>query len=124
MLGSLHGNKPTTFQLVSSYGVGLGAALLVLVSLEFSWKTALLAFLALDWVGGIVANSAETVRDWWRERPEMSRAFIAVHLIELPIVFWLSGGGVTFALFGLVLAAKLSIFLLGQPSLSVRTDDP
>ena len=113
VLRSIHGNKPTGFQLCATYGVGVAAAALTLAALGFSWKTALLAFLAFDWVGGIVANSADTVRAWWRNRPRMKKAFIIIHLIELPLVFWLAGGGVAFYVLALMLAVKLSVFMLG-----------
>ena len=114
IFGLLHGNRATPFQLAASYGVGLGAAALVILVLGLSWKTALLGLVAVDWVGGIVANAAEPVRAWWRDRPRWRAAFIAVHIVELPIVFWLSGGGIVFALFALILATKLSVFLLGS----------
>ena len=113
-LSFIHGNKPSGFQLFATYGVGVAAAALTLATLGFNWKTALLAFLAFDWVGGIVANSAETVRAWWRERPRMKTAFIVIHLIELPLVFWLAGGGVAFYTLALMLAIKLSVFVLGS----------
>ena len=78
-----------------------------------TWQTLLLAVLAVDWCGGVVANSAETVRAWWRERPRLSKAFVVVHLLELPLVYWLAGGGLVFYVFALVLAMKLGVFLLG-----------
>ena len=113
MLAALHGINPTRFQLVSSYAVGLASAALTLVALGFAWKTALLALLVLDWTAGVVANSAEPVRAWWAERPRLRGAFIVVHLLELPVVFWLTDGGAAFAVLALVLAAKLSVFVLG-----------
>ena len=112
-LRSLHGNEPTGFQLFATYGVGAAAAALTLAALDFNWKTALLAFLAFDWVGGVVANAAETVREWWRDRPRLKTAFIVVHLIELPLAYWLAGGGVVFYVLGLALAVKLSVFIVG-----------
>ena len=92
MLASLHGLNPTPFQLIGSYGIGVASAAFTLIALGVDWETLLLAFLVLDWTTGVVANSAETARAWWRERPRFRIAFIAVHLLELPLVFWLSGG--------------------------------
>ena len=112
-LGSMHGNTPTGFQLAATYAVGIGAAVLALATLGLTWKTVLLAILAFDWAGGVVANSADPVRAWWRDRPRMQAAFIIVHLIELPLVFWLTDGGAAFYVLALVLAAKLSVFVLG-----------
>ena len=116
MLASLHRLNPTPFQLVSSYGVGVTSAAFTLIAIGIDSKTVLLAFLVLDWTAVVVANSAETVRAWWREQPRFRIAFIAVHLLELPLVFWLSGGGEVFVILTLVLSAKLSVFLLGAPS--------
>lgn len=116
MLASLHGLKPTLFQLMSSYGVGIASAAFTLIALGIDWKTLLLALLVLDWTAGVVANSAETVRAWWQARPHLRIAFLVVHILELPLMFWLSGGGEIFVILTLVLAAKLSVFLLGAPS--------
>ncbi|MEM9781006.1 MAG: hypothetical protein AAF899_00880 [Pseudomonadota bacterium] len=116
MLAALHGHNPTPFQLVSSYALGAASAALTLVVLGIDGKTALLALLVLDWTAGVVANSAEAVRAWWRRRPHLRVPFIVVHFVELPLVFWLTGGGEVFAILLLVLAAKLSVFMLGAPS--------
>ena len=124
MLAPLHGLNPTLFQLVSSYAVGVASAALTLIALGVDWKKALLAFLVLDWTAGVVANSAEPVRAWWRERPRLRAAFIGVHFLELPFVFWLAGGGEAFAILVLVLAAKLSVFVLGaRPDMLRRAAD-
>lgn len=113
MLAPLHGPNPTPFQIVSSYTVGVASAAFTLIALGIDWRTALLALLVLDWTAGVVANSAEPVRSWWRARAHLRIAFVIVHLLQLPLLLWLTGGGIVFAILTLVLAAKLSIFVLG-----------
>ena len=113
-LDALHGNRPAVFQLVATYGVGFAAAALVLTTQGFGWRSWLLALVAADWCGGVVANAAAPVRAWWTARPRMKTGFVLVHLAELPLIYWLSGGGVAFYILAVVLAAKLSVFMLGQ----------
>ncbi len=111
---AFHGDHPGPFQLIATYAIGLAAAGLTLLSLDITWKTVILAVLVFDWVGGIVANAAETVRTWWRARPKARTAFLLIHLLEVPLLWWLTGGGLAFYILVLVLAAKLSIFVLGE----------
>lgn len=121
-LDPIQGKSPSLLQLFTSYGIGLGAAALVLTQLDFTWKTALLAALAFDWCGGLVANAAPPVRGWWRTRPGLSRAFLPFHLMELPVIYWLTGGGTVFYCFCLVMAAKLAIFELGKERYEMPRD--
>ncbi|MGJ3231583.1 MAG: hypothetical protein ACFE0P_07280 [Oceanicaulis sp.] len=119
MLGAVMGERPTRFQVLSSVIVGSAAALLTVIVFGWSWKAALLALLAFDWAGGVVANAAEPVRAWWRPRPRLRAVFFAVHAVEAPLVYALTGGGAAFAVFAILLAAKLSVFVLGVERPSV-----
>lgn len=116
MLEELHGRTPTRLQLVSTWGVAAAAFVFTLYALGTDWRSILLAVIAADWCGGIIANAAESTRVWWRRRAMGRRIFIAVHLIEIPIVLWLAEGGLAFWVLMLVLAAKLSVFMLGRES--------
>ena len=113
ILDPWHGRDPSALQLVATHGVGLASAALVISALGADWRSFVLALAAYDWCGGVVANAAEPVRAWWRTRPGMHRGFIVVHLVELPIVYWLSGGGLIFYVLAIVLAMTLAVFSFG-----------
>lgn len=114
MLNAILGQRPSPFLVISSVGMFIAAAVLTIVTLGTGWKTLILAFIAGDWAAGVIANSAESTRVWWRDRLPKRRTFIIVHLLEVPLVWWLTGGGTVFALFGFVLIAKLAVFILGR----------
>lgn len=114
MLNAILGQKPSPFLVISSVGMFIAAVVLTIMTLGTGWKALILAFIAGDWAAGIIANSAESTRVWWRDRLPKRRTFIIVHLLELPLVWWLTGGGIGFVLFGFVLAAKLAVFILGR----------
>ncbi len=113
LVEALHGSRPTVFQLTATYAVFVGAMAVVLAGKGVSVASILLALVAGDWAGGVVANAAPSTRAWWRARREWRAAYYAVHLFELPVVWLLTGGGAAFALMALVLTMKLSIFALG-----------
>ena len=117
---ALHGYHPTVLQLIATYGLAIGAAGLTISYLGVEWRAWIIALLAADWVGGTIANSAETVRSWWRARPRLSVGFVAIHIIEWLLLWWLTSGGLMFGLLSLALLAKLSVFMLGQSYFSRR----
>ncbi len=101
------------------------AFVFTLYALGTGWRSVVLAVVAADWCGGIIANAAESTRAWWRRRTTGRRIFIAVHLIEIPIVWWLADGSLAFWVLMLVLAAKLSVFMLGrEPRRDDKQDQP
>ena len=115
MLEELQGRTPTRFQLIATYGLFAATVALTVLHYGTGWKVLLLALIAGDWAAGIVANSALSTRAWWRDRLLARRVFYALHLAEIPLVWWLCEGDVQ--LFGtlmLVLCAKLSVFTLGR----------
>ncbi|MEO1014758.1 MAG: hypothetical protein AAFX08_06160 [Pseudomonadota bacterium] len=112
LMEALHGTRPTSFQLTATYAVFIGAMAIVFAGQGVSPKSILLALVAGDWAGGVVANAAPSTRAWWRERRDLRLPFYLVHLLELPIVWLLTGGGLAFALMALVLTMKLSVFAL------------
>lgn len=114
MFDVILGKRPSPFLIISSVGMFIAAAVLTIVTLGTGWKVLVLAFVAGDWAAGVIANSAESTRAWWRDRLPKRRNFIIVHLLELPLVWWLTGGGTVFALFVFVLIAKLAVFILGR----------
>lgn len=113
-LEPFQGENPSYPQLIATYGIGFMAATLTLNYLGLGWESAILAFIVFDWVGGVVANAAEPVRKWWRTRPHLKAKFFIVHVLEIPLVYLLTGGEILFYILLIVLAAKLSIFEIGQ----------
>ena len=113
MLASLQGESPTRVQVIGTWTVFFGAAGLVLMSGSIDWKLLLVAFIAGDWAGGVVANAAESTRDWWRDKTRARQIFHIAHVAEVPLVWWLTGGGWVFYVLMVVLIAKLAIFEMG-----------
>ena len=114
VLEPIHGKNPTKTQLITTYGLFVTAAILTIYLLDRNWRTFVLAFVAGDWAGGIAANASASVRNWWQKRPKLSKLFWLVHIVEIPLVWWLAEGTAIFSVFFLIWAAKLSVFELGQ----------
>ena len=115
MLEEIQGRTPSRLQLVLTYTMFVVATGLVLLHAGGGWKDILLALIAGDWAAGVVANAAQSTRVWWRDRLRARRIFLALHFLEIPLVWWLCGNdNVLFVTLMLVLFAKLSIFMLGR----------
>ncbi|GAB3264498.1 hypothetical protein GCM10027347_31600 [Larkinella harenae] len=90
-LHKLHGEKTTLPVLTLTY---LAALLLAFVTVSdysaWSWKTALLALLAFDIGGGVVANLSEGTSAYYRTHPNRRWAFVGIHSLQpalLTLVF-------------------------------------
>lgn len=115
MLAEIQGHNPTRLQLTTTYGLFVGTTVLIILWYGMDWKSLILAVIAGDWAAGIVANSARSTRDWWRDRLTARRVFLVIHLLEVPLVWWLcAGDSQLFGILMLTLFAKLSVFLLGR----------
>ena len=111
----LHGKYPQTAILMLIYGVGCIAGLFVWFIGPGDWNGLILAFLALDWTAGIVANAAQSTRAYYAELPlSISALFLAVHIAEMPLLWWLAGGTNLWGWMQLLLAIKLAVFVGGQ----------
>jgi hypothetical protein len=95
-LRELHGESSSRGELVLVYGGGLILAALALrlgrlelAGLE-AWKIAIVALLALDISGGVLANLTPGTRSYWGGRGLPARAgFIALHALH-PFLLWLA----------------------------------
>ncbi len=78
------------------------------------WQDWVLLLAAFDIFGGIVSNaSASTRAHHAASAPGARRAFLLIHLAEVPIIWWLAAGGPVFWLLLAGMAAKLTIYALG-----------
>ncbi|MDF0601075.1 hypothetical protein P1J78_10065 [Psychromarinibacter sp. C21-152] len=116
LLAPLHGHHSTPLQRAATDGVAGAAAALALFRLPPGWTGWLLAPIAADWAGGSPANAARSTRRWRASRPRLRRGFHALHVAEIPVVWWLSPRPLVFQLLSLTLAAKLTVFELGTRS--------
>lgn len=110
----VHGRTPTVFQVAATWVAFVSAGGVVLWNEGVSLAGVILALFAADWTAGIVANSAEPVRAWWREHQHYRLPFHLVHLVLLAIAFLIGGDGVVFQALIVILFVKLTVFELGQ----------
>lgn len=110
----VHGRTPTVFQVLGTWITFVVAAGLVLWHVGFNLSGLVLALFAGDWTAGIVANSAESVRAWWRAHPKYRLPFHLVHLVLLGVAYLIAGPSLVFQLLVLALIVKLTVFELGQ----------
>ena len=109
----MHGERPKPFDLVAIWAVFFATFAVVIWALGLSLSHLVMAFMASDWVAGIVANASHSTRAWWRARPVFRKIFYAVHLIEVPLVLWLAPSLLVALLMLLALAIKLVVFAQG-----------
>ncbi len=115
VLKLLQGETPGALQLILTYGLALLGAATMLWLAGANIIGAILAVIAADWFGGIVANSARSTRAFWAKLPSWtSPAFVIVHLCEVPIIYWLVSGDQKYAFLLPILGVKLAVFLIGQ----------
>lgn len=115
MLEDVQGENPTRIQLIATYGMAVAAAAAMWFARPFEWQTVVLMLFAADIAAGVVANAAKSTRQYWAKKADwVPLAFVGVHLAELPILWWLSGGDITFWVLALAMATKLATFWLGQ----------
>ncbi|MCA3444085.1 MAG: hypothetical protein INF52_12060 [Rhodobacter sp.] len=99
------------------------AALCLWFSGPGGWQGALLAIFALDWAAGTVANAARSTRAYCAELPVwVSVLFGAIHVFEVPILWWLVGGTDLFGWMLLLLTIKMALFICGQIEMRTRKE--
>lgn len=98
MFNLLYGNSPTTKDLVVIHlAAVLAASLLALIYVQAFlplsfWALVVLVVLALDEVGGIVANATRSTSNWYRHQPALlSYVFHIVHAAQ-PLLMVLAMG--------------------------------
>ena len=114
----LFGEAATRLQVVASLATAAVGALAVaaLTGLE-GWADWVLLLAAFDVFGGVVSNAARSTRALHAAAgPAARRRFFLIHAAELPLYWWLAGGGPVFWLLATGMAAKLSVYALGAES--------
>jgi hypothetical protein len=123
MMLLLHGRDPIPAVLAVIYVIGCLAAVFVWLSGPGGWQGALLAVFALDWAAGTVANAAQSTRAYYAELPVwVSVLFVAIHVFEVPILWWLAGGTDLFGWMLLLLTIKMALFICGQIEMRTRKE--
>ncbi|WP_420406842.1 hypothetical protein [Hoeflea sp.] len=110
------GENPTRLQILLTLAVASVCAAFVLASQGgFNWQLVIVSVLAFDIGAGIISNSAVSTRTYWASLPKWSvAAFAAVHIAEIPVIFWLIGDSEISRALACALLAKISVFLIGQ----------
>lgn len=111
--------------LAITYAIGSGAAI-------HAWNTgpggiagAVLALLALDWAGGIIANATRSTRIYHADKPvSWTLVFVALHAAEMPLLWWLAPDAAFAGWMLVLLAAKLAVFIAGQLEHRTRSPGP
>lgn len=111
----LHGRDPVPIIVTLIYLVGGIVGTFVWMAAPGGWQGILLTLLAVDWSAGIVANATRSTRAYYAELPMwVPVLFVAVHLAEIPLVLWASGGSGLGEWMLLLLGLKLAVFVAGQ----------
>jgi hypothetical protein len=118
MLKELFGESPTVRQVSFALGYAVFGLLFVYFARPFEWQTIVLMIMAADIFGGVISNASSSTRAHWAGKSRWAAiAFVTVHLIEIPIIWWLSGGDIVFWLLTFAMLAKIGVFLIGQDEL-------
>ncbi|MEZ5751439.1 MAG: hypothetical protein R3D60_05525 [Paracoccaceae bacterium] len=113
----MNGAHPRFLSLALTYGLGGLAALIVWAAGPGGLSGVVLAVFALDWVGGVVSNSAAATRDTWAELPRWTFfAFLGVHAAEIPVLWLLAPPALFWPLLG-ILMLKMAVFIIGNNDL-------
>jgi hypothetical protein len=114
----LHGQKPSTQDVICVYLLGGLSGVLVL--LQFSpleLKHWVLAFLAADITGGIISNATESTRKQWAiQNSKAHYTFLVLHLLVHPIIIYGLNGisnAISISMF-IGLLAKVTLFWGGR----------
>lgn len=114
MWGPIVGDQPTREQILITIAAALAAMVWALEAYGTGWVGWLMALFAVDWGAGAVSLLFASTQAWWRGEPGFSRWFLPTHLLEIPVVWWLSGGDVGFWILLAALGAKLALFEAGR----------
>jgi hypothetical protein len=117
----LHGAAPSPIALAFAYAIGLAAAALAWQAGPGGIAGAILALLAIDWAAGIIANATRSTRAYHAGKPLWwALAFVALHMAEIPLLWWLTRDTTLASWMLLMLAMKLAVFVIGQAELRTR----
>jgi len=123
-LWDLHGQRASVGELGGVYAggvvlaalsMGVGASQLAGLAV---WRVALVALVALDICGGVLANLAPGTRSYWGAQGRgMRAAFLALHVVHPALLGVALGGGwpALGALFGWMLAASAVVASVPPP---------
>ncbi|ODT76841.1 MAG: hypothetical protein ABS76_30200 [Pelagibacterium sp. SCN 64-44] len=115
MIKELFGDNPTMSQVSLTLGYALFGVLFVYLARPFEWQGVVLMIMAADIFGGVISNASRSTRAHWATKPNWGAcAFVVVHLIELPIIWWLADGDLVFWVLTCAMLAKIGVFIVGQ----------
>jgi hypothetical protein len=89
----IHGERPTVREVFFVHAAGLASAALAFgLSPGSLLHRALLALLAWDVTGGVLANHSPSTSAWYQAQPASARwLFLAVHVAQPLLLGWLDG---------------------------------
>jgi hypothetical protein len=97
-----HGDNPTTFDYIVTYGTAvIGALLIVFTAANLTLLQQIILFLiALDILGGVVANVTRSTNVWYRQQSRrVGLIFIVLHIIQpVVLIALLDSGNWTYAI--------------------------
>jgi hypothetical protein len=115
MIKELFGDTPNMPQVLLALGYALFGVLFVYFARSFEWQSVVLMVMAADIFGGVISNASRSTRVHWATKPNWAAlAFVLVHLIEIPIIWWLAGGDLVFWVLTCAMLAKIGVFIVGQ----------
>ncbi len=97
-LHELHGEQTTLFDLVLTYLVAIGTAIVIVLRpstrpvATLWWEIALVALIGGDLAGGAVANFTIGTDRYYSARPKLRLVFLALHVIHPAILYLIIGG--------------------------------
>ncbi len=115
ILRLIHGESPHPAGVILTWLLGFLAAAATWREGPDGLAGALLALLALDWTGGVVANATRATRAAWATLSRTAAvAFLAAHLLEVPILLLLTSSTPHLRGLVIILLLKLAVFAVGQ----------
>jgi hypothetical protein len=90
-LKELHGEETSVFSILLVYLTGLTFGLFYIIyspDFHIEFYRWILALLAVDIGGGVVANMTQSTSEYYAKRPKMRWIFIIIHIIH-PIILWI-----------------------------------
>lgn len=98
ILRELHGTRPKIREILATWTAAILAMAVVVVGEQSAvwspdlWRTIVVAIVAGDVAGGIVANFSRSTNAYYAVRPRMRLIFLALHVVQ-PLAMWIASGG-------------------------------